>query len=148
MPSTRQPSAEMMSAYRHGRDHQHSGDLMALAYADPDVGRWWDDDVLGLFWRAGWRGEPVPRWVEAERYGGLPSSGRSRNYADSRTEAGVSVARVLDPDADDGYRWAMGSWGAADRPTVRVAGWLHHRRGSDGEPLLVGAITLTHQEAS
>jgi hypothetical protein len=135
---------EMQIAYRHGKAHAGQ-DMMGIAYG-PDGERWgcWmDDPVLRLFWGAGHEEEQMPRWVEAERYGDLPAEGVSRNYTDDRAEAGVSVARLL--DGSDDYNWMMGAWGedsAYARPVRKVAGWLHHDRGSDGEPLLVGAVEV------
>jgi hypothetical protein len=135
---------EMQIAYRHGKAHAGQ-DMMDIAYS-PDGEHWayWmDDPVLRLFWHAGYYEALAPRWVEAERYGDLPEAGVSRNHADNRAEAGVSVARLID-ESDD-YTWMMGAWGdgsAYTRPVRRVAGWLHYDRGSDGEPLLVGAVEV------
>jgi hypothetical protein len=131
---------EMQKAYRQGKAHAGQ-DMMDIAYG-PDGerwGHWMDDPVLRLFWHAGYNDEQAPCWVEAERYGDLPEAGVSRNYADDKAEAGVSVARLL--DGSDDYNWMRG-FGGQDRPVRKVAGWLHYDRGSDGEPLLVGAIQL------
>lgn len=133
------PAAAMLEAYKHGVASQDVSDLMELAYA-PDGkcwGEWMEDEVMRLFWSAGHESESLPRWVEAERYGDIPMGGRSTNHAESHAEHGLSVARLL--DGSDDYEWHMGHFGAMDRPVVRVAGWLHHERGADGEPLLVSA---------
>jgi hypothetical protein len=145
--TTRKPTATMTEAYEHGRDHQDQGDLMELAYSEPRFDGWMEDAVLCLFWGAGYEGEPLPRWVEAERYGRIPQGAVSRNHADNCAERGLSVARLL--DGSDDYEWHR-SFGGRDREVVRVAGWLHYERGGDGEPLLVGAIEqrdLTGPEA-
>lgn len=134
---TREPTARMIEAYESGRKHQDSRDLMALSYADPVVTEYWLDRVLHLFWEAGHEDKPMPKWATGERYGDVPEV--SFNHRDDRCEPGVSLAR-LDDESDE-YDWYMGET-AYTRPVVRVAGWLHFRRGSDGEPLLVGAKVI------
>jgi hypothetical protein len=134
-------SSRLEEIYRFGQAHagQSWYDLLYAPGGDR-VGQWIEDPVSYLFLEAGLEGEDKPRWVEAERYGLLPEAGKSRNHADDCAEPGVSVAHLLD-DSDD-YDWAMGGFGAFNRPMVRVAGWLHFRRGSDGEPVLVGAVEI------
>jgi hypothetical protein len=129
-----QPTDTLLAIYQHGQQHRDAS-LMALAYADDRVSSWWEHPVLSLFWHAGYEGESIPRWVTAERYGDIPLGGRSRNHAENCAEHGLSVARLIDDDDD--YEWHSGIFGGDQRPVVRVAGWLHYRRGGDGEPLLV-----------
>jgi len=126
----------MLAAYEHGKSNQDV-DMVTIAYQDDRWDDWMADPVCRLWWSAGYDDAPMPMWVKAVRYGNIPACGVSVNYRDDQAERGVSVARLLDdPDA---YDWQDQLWGADTRPLVTVCGWLHYRRGSDGEPLLVGA---------
>jgi hypothetical protein len=94
--------------------------------------------VLSLFWESGFCGRDLPKYVHATRIGKVPECGRSMNYREQEFEAGVSVLQVDgEPRSDNGTFELFN-----DGPRVRVAGWKHFRTGSDGEPLLVGAIEL------
>jgi len=94
-------------------------------------------DVEDAFWQHGARGWEPPRYVSAWRYGDLPPDGRSYNYRDQHTEPGVSVAGVV------GGPEGFGQW-QRDRPKRWVCGWWREDRvGSDGEPLLVGAVAAS-----
>lgn len=90
--------------------------------------------------RAKWAGA-TPCYV---RYGRLPRSGRSRNYADGTLEAGVSVFRGErlasgEARARPGTNYELGSLlSLRDRPLYIIAG-REIGLGSDGEPLLAGA---------
>jgi len=103
------------------------------------------DDMLALshaalaFLNAGMRGADMPRWVTGWRYGEVPEGGRSRNFRDNRYEDGVSMAYVdgLGDTSDGTYRIFNGHG-----RKVAVGGWLIAARGSDGEPLVVGARAL------
>jgi hypothetical protein len=138
MSEHRQPTAAMLDAYQGGRAAQGS-DVMAYAYSEPRFDEWMEHPVLRLCWHAGRGGHEVPRWVQAERYSDIPVGGASYNHADNHLERGLSVARLLDGSTD--YEWHR-HFGVRGRSVIRVAGWLHHECGSDGEPLLVGAVTL------
>lgn len=96
--------------------------------------------VVSAAWHAGYLNAPVLEWVDAWRYGEIPESGSSTNYRDQIREAGVSVMALGNPeDGDDETDGTFAVW--TSRPVVLVSGWLvRHRRGSDGEPLLVGAV--------
>jgi hypothetical protein len=100
-----------------------------------------EDQIFGAFWQDGFRGYPEPRWVTGWRLGKIPAIGYSYNYRDGYPHAGVSLAGI------DGERTTWESVSrmfieAEKRPKVRVAGWLIHQTGGDGEPLVVGAIQL------
>lgn len=138
--TSKSPSAAMVEAYEAGRDSRAVPDLMQYAYDEPRFDRWMEDPTLRVSFEAGRAEEPMVRWVEAERYGDIPTGGASRNHRDSRPEGGLSVARLL--DGSDDYDWYT-TFSGRERPVVRVGGWLHYRRGSDGEPLLVAARVLT-----
>jgi hypothetical protein len=117
---------------------------------DPPFG-----DLTEAFYRAGYDGsaapstEPVIGW----RYGDLPEGGRSTNYKDGFDEAGVSMMGVMTDSLDailhDPTKYqdnvscpSMGTF-FSDRPIEWVIGLLLEERGSDGEPLLVGAQPLS-----
>ena len=97
------------------------------------------DDVLNLFFEAGYYGHPLPVYVTGWRYGAIPEEGWSYNYRDGYREAGVSMMEVTLPDGT-----VIGSadpvsamFVASGRKKVCCAGWLHFRRGADGEPIIV-----------
>lgn len=114
-------------------------DLIELAYGEDWFDEIHESRVLEAFFSAGRENEPAPVWVRAERYGAIPACGQSKNHADGHLEPGVSAARILTPGVSD-YVWRMGGFGAFDREIVTIEGYyLHHRWGSDGEPVLVAA---------
>jgi len=129
-------------AYKMGQRHAGTQDLTVLAYGPDgdDLDIVWEHAVLNLFWECGYYGLPAPRWVTAERYGNIPEGGKSRNHRDNQLEPGVSAARLI--GEDDDYDWTAtisSGFGNTDRPIIRIEGWLHHKYGSDGEPIIVGA---------
>jgi hypothetical protein len=133
----RSPSNNMVKAYELGKRLQGRC-LSAWAYGqyeDAPAWDWGDDSVIGLFFDAGLAGAEMPRWGKGWRYGDAPASGRSYNHRDGRHEAGVSMMEV---DGDE-TEWDASSFlfFNSGRPRVEVEGWLSHRRGADGEPLLV-----------
>lgn len=129
----KQPSPLLVKAYELGVKNRGVS-KWDLPSEDLEM---FDSRETALFYSAGREGEPMPRWVVAERYGDIPAGGRSKNYADNRMEGGLSVARLL--DGSDNYEWFR-SFGGRSRGKVIVAGWLHFNRGSDGEPLLVAPV--------
>ncbi|MDR1298934.1 MAG: hypothetical protein LBJ84_01615, partial [Oscillospiraceae bacterium] len=101
--------------------------------------------------RVDWEDAPAVRWLEAgfhgkepefaygRRYGKIPESGRSFNYADNSPEDGVSI--LPNTSRDKVYDMWYG-----DEPMVYVSGWYFGDRGSDGEPLLLDAKAITKEE--
>jgi len=131
----------MLTAYAMGQraaDRYSDEGCFAREHAMYDDDCWSDafgcDDVLHAFWDAGFAGRSLPQWTRAWRYGNVPACGYSYNYADNRPEPGVSCAGI----GDD----RCGGLMVADRAVVEIAGWLIADKGSDGEPLLVGAVTI------
>lgn len=101
-----------------------------------------DDWTMGpeewLCYDAGCRGAEMPHYVTGWRYGHLPSSGHSYNYADDYAEGGVSLMEVDGGDKTQNLISAL--YIGVDRPIVKVAGWLNTlKHGSDGEPLVFWA---------
>ncbi|MDL2257599.1 hypothetical protein LJC42_00370 [Eubacteriales bacterium OttesenSCG-928-K08] len=91
----------------------------------------------GKFFVAGFKGH-TPEWREAYRYGEIPESGRSINYAENKWESGVSVIK-LDMDVPSIYDVTLG-WQGIEK--IKVAGWYFGDSGSDGEALLVDAVKV------
>lgn len=99
----------------------------------------WQDPAFRAGYRAGQDGLtwewPV---VEGYRYGDIPTCGHSANTRDECPELGVSLA-ALDGQPEI---WSFAVAGAAARRRVHVRGILLPWRGSDGEPLVVGAVEV------
>ena len=81
-----------------------------------------------------------PEYVYATRYGDIPKSGVSTNYADNTTENGVSVIKIInspkDIDSKSIYDATLGFQGIKKNI---VGGWYSGLSGSDGEALLQNA---------
>jgi hypothetical protein len=73
-------------------------------------------------------GQPV---VSGYRYGAVPQSLLSQNYAEDKPECGVSLAAL------DGQKEIGSTMWFSDRKKVAVRGILVPRKGSDGEPLVI-----------
>ncbi len=132
-----EPTAAMIRAHQIGAEIGPSYDALERAcYAGRVPHAIIEDHVLLACLDAGCAGRPMLRWVRAWRYGDLPESGRSHDYRDNCQLPGVSVMEVYEAGAlaDETFVLLNG-----DRPRREVEGWLIHRRGSDGEHLLVGA---------
>ena len=108
-----------------------------------DMEHWSEESafVREQFYKAGFYGDE-PRYVEAIRFGRIPENGRSMNHAEGKYEQGVSVVAILEDGAKETdqsiYDVIKGAFGFGSKKYV-IAGWFLGRRGSDGEPLLVGA---------
>ena len=139
MTSPKQPTERMTVAYAEGRELSHLGlDAAARESVDRGIVNH-ESDLQAACWLAGYRGEPMPRWVSGWRFGSIPECGKSRNHRDDCPESGVSLMAIDgESDGTDGT-FELFNGG---RPRVAVAGWLLARRGSDGEPLVLGAVAL------
>jgi hypothetical protein len=129
------------------------GSKAAKEYDSEDAAIWaMDMDTLenfecihgfGAFFHAGFIGRK-PEWVEAIRYGEIPASGYSINWADGSAEPGVSCVKIIrngdDENCDSIYDVTLG-WQGRDK--IRVAGWWLGLPGSDGEPCLLGAVKVS-----
>lgn len=132
--------AEYFRAYERGQELRGEDyEYIVRRHLVPDS--YLMDDVLNLFFEAGYYGHPLPVYVLGWRYGAIPKEGWSYNYRDGYREAGISMMEVTLPSGD-----VLGSqdpvsavFVAAGRKKVSCSGWLHFRRGSDGEPIIVGA---------
>ena len=69
--------------------------------------------------------------VSGERYGNIPESGLSYNYAAATSENGLSLANL------NGEKEVGSTIWFADRKKVKVAGMLLPYKGSDGESLIL-----------
>lgn len=68
--------------------------------------------------------------VTGYRYGGIPQSGISTNYAEGKSERGLSLANLKGKKPVGSVIWF------ADRKKIKVTGMLLPYKGSDGEPLV------------
>lgn len=97
--------------------------------------------VREQFFKAGFYGDK-PEYVSAVRYGDVPESGRSKNWAEGTLEQGVSVIKIVrqesDFDVQSMYDVTLGMQGIKK---YEVRGWFLGRTGADGEPLLINAKT-------
>jgi hypothetical protein len=98
----------------------------------------WEDNDAARWLEAGFEGDE-PQFAYGRRYGEIPESGVSFNHADNTAERGVSILPNTSRDAV--YEMWYG-----DEPITYVGGWYFGDRGSDGEPVLVGAKTITKEE--
>lgn len=89
------------------------------------------------FFMAGFEGF-VPRYVKAVRYGEIPTSGRSTNWATGQLEKGVSCVKIVKDDSDinDSSVYSV-IYGLQGMKKILIEGWYCGDRGADGEPLLV-----------
>jgi hypothetical protein len=86
---------------------------------------------------AGIQGKEKPYWVDGWRYGPVPSSGASKNYALGVVEPGVSLMGTKNGlvTADVGFELFT-----KNRDIYFVSGFLNTvKTGSDGEPLVLWA---------
>ena len=110
---------------------------LRAAYAAGDSDS--DDLVIQAFARAGRLGLHRPCAAIGVRIGAVPANGQSRNFRDGGFERGVSLLW----DSESGYE-SDGSFEMFNRgKRVWVSGYvLIGERGSDGEPLMVGAVAI------
>lgn len=73
--------------------------------------------------------------VTGYRYGKQPDSGLSTNYAEGRSERGLSLANLKGKKPVGSVIWF------ADRKRVKSTGMLLPYKGSDGEPLILSYQT-------
>lgn len=135
-----QPKKWMVDAYNAGAGVKDQ-DLTAAIYAGKVPDWIFLSHAPGVFFEAGRLGHDFPAWVTGWRYGNIPECGQSYNYRDNRPEDGVSVMEI---DGGEQTQDKISAFFVANgRPVVKVAGYLNpYRRGADGEPLLVCAVTL------
>jgi hypothetical protein len=92
---------------------------------------------------SGLKGLDKLKYVTAIRIGKIPERGQSTNFAEQKMEPGVSVLH-LEGEAEK-HKGTFEMFNPGTK--IRVAGWLHHQTGSDGEPLLVRARELKSRRA-
>lgn len=89
---------------------------------------------------AGLKGNEKPYWVNGWRYGLIPTSGSSMNFAEGRLESGISVMAIDNgmSTKDPSFEMFGGSRGNQDK--IYISGFLNtNTTGGDGEPLLLWA---------
>lgn len=97
-----------------------------------------DDFEADQFFKCGFYGD-IPEYVTALRYGEIPASGRSTNWAEKTLEQGVSCLCICDGVKENRNTFYDGVYGLQGTEKIKVQGWFLGRTGSDGEPLLYGA---------
>lgn len=124
---------EMAKEYADERQAYYAMDDDALE--DLAVGTWSNN----AWFRAGFIGR-YPEYVQAVRFGAIPSEGQSINHADGTAEDGVSCIKIVrssgDEDTKSIYDVTLGHQGVEKNI---ISGWYLGGSGSDGEPLLVDA---------
>lgn len=88
----------------------------------------------GRFFMAGFDGRE-PEYVSAIRYGEIPQSGRSTNWATGDCEGGVSCLKIIRKDSD--FDLIHPVYELQGTKKIVVEGWYFGDCGSDGEPLLL-----------
>jgi hypothetical protein len=134
-------SEAIEKAYKMGQ--QHTGIYSSVNEAvdcDPELYKFPVEMMIA--YEAGFSGCEMPYTVTGWRYGNIPTSGASHNYAEGKQEAGVSLM-----EADNGMKTqdALSAMfiTAKNRPVVKVTGYLNTvKRGSDGEPLVFWASEI------
>jgi len=105
---------------------------------------WNSNEFEQSFWAA-FRGIEKLLYVRGWRYGEISNRGYSHNYRDDYPEAGLSLMAVT--ERADGGEIPRGPTdevsqmfiAASGEDVVWADGWLIPRRGTDGEPLVIGA---------
>lgn len=90
----------------------------------------------GKFFEAGFDGRK-PEWVTAIRYGEIPESGHSTNWATGDSEGGVSCLKIIRKESD--YNLGHPLYELQGVKKIVVEGWYFGDCGSDGEPLILFA---------
>lgn len=123
------------SAFRAAMD----SDYDIVAGMIEDIEEWGPKTqfIREQFFKAGFYGD-VPEYVSAVRYGEIPESGRSKNWAEGTLEQGVSVIGIVRKENDFEMKSMYDvTLGMQDIKKYEVRGWFLGRTGSDGEPLLL-----------
>jgi hypothetical protein len=150
--------AEQVAAYELGKElsarckelglpgHRHPATVILHWCDDSRIAAKYDHRLvefgdLAVFLNAGIAGADMPIWTYGWRYGDLPESGRSYNYRDQFAEYGVSMMSVVGSESMPDGTFAL--FNARGRKRVWAMGWLvTHRKGSDGEAMLVDAVRI------
>lgn len=123
------------SAFRAAMDYDYD----IVAGMMEDIEEWGPKTqfIREQFFKAGFYGD-VPEYVSAVRYGEIPESGRSKNWAEGTLEQGVSVIGIVRKENDFEMKSMYDvTLGMQDIKKYEVRGWFLGRTGSDGEPLLL-----------
>lgn len=124
---------------REGKEWGHNLNrfLSAAQHGDADLPPYYDDpeDIGALAFESGFKGLDKPIFVTAFRIGEIPKSGRSTDFREQQSEPGVSVLNV--EGEKEGHAGTFEMFNPGNK--IKVAGWLHYKTGSDGEPLLLAA---------
>jgi len=134
------PDKNLVTAYKKGISLQDES-WEDIIYQEMVPDSYFLDDELYLFFSAGYYRLPMPSWVKGWRYGEVPASGRSTNFRDGHAEAGVSAMEVTKHGETYSTQDEVSAMFLTGE-VIEIEGWLHYKRGSDGEPLLVACREL------
>jgi hypothetical protein len=97
------------------------------------------------FFRAGFYDKDMPEYVTGWRYGKIPESDQSTNFREQIAERGVSLMRLDGEESSSGAKvYEMFN---RKGNMLHVGGW-YAGRGTDGEPLIVGAKEIKSAEVA
>jgi len=100
-----------------------------------------DMDGCAQFFHAGFEGRE-PEWVEAYRFGELPTGCYSINWVEHKWEPGISCVCII-RDEETAKKDAENTlYAMLGRDLIRVGGWWLGLSGSDGEPTLLGCVKI------
>lgn len=144
--------ARAVEAYEIGRRLRDRGITSARSdefrYEVDSIPNWvfFSDEAYDAALDAGMRGKPAPTLEVGDRFGKVPSTGRSRNWRDDFDEDGVSVyglaSRETGEIVEDTDPLSLAFIRGTGEPETRVVGTYVGGYGSDGEPLLIGARSI------
>lgn len=108
----------------------------------------WADYLEGMqhdkdeaFFKAGFI-DRQPEYVQAVRFGEIPESGKSTNWATMESEGGVSTVGILRDGNTDIASLYDYIYGVQGTDKLLVEGWYFGFAGSDGEPLIHNAKVI------
>jgi hypothetical protein len=86
------------------------------------------------FFEEGFRGRDEPEFTTGWRYGNSPEWETSRNFAEQKQEAGLSMMQIA---GEEKTQTTYEMFNAGNKPVKWYGGFLLSTKGSDGEPLIV-----------
>lgn len=131
-------------AYEMGIEYAKRFDYPREAYSEMSMDElsWLcNNDGCGEFFEAGFNSRE-PEWVEAYRFGELPTTYRSINWVEHKWEPGISCVCII-RDEETAKKDAENTlYAMLGRDLIRVGGWWLGLSGSDGEPTLLGCVKI------
>jgi hypothetical protein len=97
------------------------------------------------FFEIGNKGKDLPEYVTGDRYGDIPTNGRSANYRDNAYEKGVSLMNLTGEKPTISAKMYE-TFNKGKREKQKYGGWLVGY-GADGEPLILGAHKINNGQS-